>query len=195
MLDKFAAEIPSRRYLTPGTPGYTSCLKDITEKDALKEGRMERYRSGVGMLLNLVKHSRPDIANPVRELSKCMTVAFEVQYKEMLRAMQWVQQTATFGLKLTVTKAHGLVQDKYFEVDGKEPVRLIMWYLRAFCDASYASDKDKRLSVTGFIIYFYGAPVSYKSKLLPSASLSSSQSKYISFADVVKEILYVRNIL
>ena len=30
------------------------------------------FRSGVGMLLFLVKHSRPDIANGVRELSKLM---------------------------------------------------------------------------------------------------------------------------
>jgi hypothetical protein len=30
------------------------------------------YQSGVGMLLYLVKHSRPDIANVVQELSKVM---------------------------------------------------------------------------------------------------------------------------
>jgi hypothetical protein len=30
------------------------------------------YRSVVGLLMYLTKHSRPDIANAVRELLKCM---------------------------------------------------------------------------------------------------------------------------
>ena len=32
--------------------------------------RHTKYRSGVGMLLFLVKYSRPDISNSVREISK-----------------------------------------------------------------------------------------------------------------------------
>ena len=38
----------------------------------MDEERHKIYRSGVGMLLYLVKHSRPDIANGVRELSKAL---------------------------------------------------------------------------------------------------------------------------
>ena len=37
------------------------------------------YRSGVGTLLYLTKHSRPDITNPVRELSKSMDGASMAQ--------------------------------------------------------------------------------------------------------------------
>ena len=48
--------------------------------------------------------------------------------------------------------------------------------------------------MTDFNINFCGASVSYKPKLQPSTSLSS-EAEYISIADVVKEILYVRNVL
>ena len=41
------------------------------------------YHSGVGMLLYLVKHSHPDIANTVRELSKVLDGANMAAYKEM----------------------------------------------------------------------------------------------------------------
>ena len=43
----------------------------------------ELYRSGVGILLYLTKHSRPDISNPVRELSKTMDAPAPAHLKEM----------------------------------------------------------------------------------------------------------------
>ena len=42
-------------------------VDDISKVD---EKTQSMYRSGVGTLLYLTKHSRPDITNPVRELSK-----------------------------------------------------------------------------------------------------------------------------
>jgi hypothetical protein len=38
-----------------------------------------KYRSGVGMILYLVKHSRPDISNAVRELTKVLDKATPAQ--------------------------------------------------------------------------------------------------------------------
>jgi hypothetical protein len=38
----------------------------------IPESLQKNYRSGVGMLLYLIKYSRPDISNAVRELSMCM---------------------------------------------------------------------------------------------------------------------------
>jgi len=43
------------------------------------------YMSGVGMLIYLVKYSRLDIANAVRELNKCMDGETMAAYKKMLR--------------------------------------------------------------------------------------------------------------
>ena len=56
--------------ITPGTPGFIGGkVDDISKVD---EKTQFMYRSGVGTLLYLTKHSRPDITNPVRELSKSM---------------------------------------------------------------------------------------------------------------------------
>ena len=44
----------------------------------------------VGMLLYLVKYSRPIIANAVRELTKCMDGVTSVAYKEMLALIKFV---------------------------------------------------------------------------------------------------------
>ena len=56
--------------ITPGTPGFIGGkVDDISMVDG---NTQSMYRSGEGTLLYLTKHSRPDITNPVRELSKRM---------------------------------------------------------------------------------------------------------------------------
>ena len=54
-------------YKTPGTPHQT-ITQDVAVK--ISDDDQKLYQSGVGMLLWLVKHSRPDIANAVRELTR-----------------------------------------------------------------------------------------------------------------------------
>ena len=79
-------------YRTPGAPGEGSIqVKDknvcISEKEKFK------YRSAVGMMLFLIKYSRPDISNAVRELSKSNNKANYAHYKQMLRAVNYILKT------------------------------------------------------------------------------------------------------
>ena len=60
----------------------------------------EIYRSGVGSLLCLVKLSRPDIANIVRELAKCMSRASIAALNELFRVIKFVLSTANYGLRI-----------------------------------------------------------------------------------------------
>ena len=50
------------------------------------------------MLLYLVKHSCPDIANAVRELTKIVDGANMAAYKEMHRVIKYVLDTRDLGL-------------------------------------------------------------------------------------------------
>ena len=54
-----------RLSLTPGTPRFKARRLENPE-DKVNPEDHETYRSGVGILLYLTKHSRPDISNPVR---------------------------------------------------------------------------------------------------------------------------------
>ena len=65
---KFGKEaIKHRLGLTPGTPRFIA-MRVADEKDKLQAKEHATYRSGVGTLLYLTKHSRPDLCNEVREL-------------------------------------------------------------------------------------------------------------------------------
>ena len=55
----------------PGSPGFVG-QKVVEDDDKVTENDQALYGSSVGTLLYLTKHSRPDIMNAVRELSKSM---------------------------------------------------------------------------------------------------------------------------
>ena len=70
-LDRIFGEIVSKLpvYKTPAGTGFR-VERYIDNDQRIDPKKQTLYCSGTGMLLFLVKFSRPDIANSVRELSK-----------------------------------------------------------------------------------------------------------------------------
>ena len=129
-----------RIYDTPASTGDTVIrAKDGDDKAIfLEPAKQRRYRSGVGMLLYLVKFTRPDISNSVRELSKAMDKSTDAHYKALLRVLKYVVRTENLGL----------VYDSGILMNFNGT-----WQIVAFCDSDFAGDKDNRISVTGFCVY------------------------------------------
>ena len=148
-------------YKTPGTPHQGILrIKNEPNTPKIKESMIGKdnhklYRSGVGMLLYLVKHSRPDIGNAVRELSKVLDNPTPAAFKEMKRVIKYVLDTKEYGLKLFPNQTKGL---KEFE-------------MVLYTDSDWAGDKDTRISVSGYCIFLQGVPISWKSKAQRSGTL------------------------
>ena len=155
--------------ITPGTPGFIG--RKVDEK------AQSMYRSGVGTLLYLTKHCRPDITNPVRELSKSMDGASMAHATEMYRVINFVLETKTLGLRMVPIFKNGI------------------WKLEALSDSDFANDKDTRYSVYGHIIYFCGIPVVLKSKSMKSVVLSTTEAEYVAVSEIVKEIKFLYQML
>ena len=153
-------EIPDKTFNTPAAPGLV-LLKPKEEEVLLTPEQQSLYRSGVGKLLYLVKMSRPDIANCVRELSKHMDKATEVHLKAVHRVLGYVMSTQDYGIKLHVTP-------------NTEEIEVV-----AYADAAYATDQDNRKSVTGYLIYVNGSLVMWKSKMQEAVTLSSTEAEYV----------------
>ena len=93
-----------RLSMTPGTPRFTARRLE-NEEDKVNAKDHETYRSRVGALLYLTKHSRPDISNPVRELSKTMDAPAPAHLKEMYKLIRFVLSTKDYGLKFKLIKS------------------------------------------------------------------------------------------
>ena len=180
---KYNDEIGDRNYSTPGTPGFV--VVRSKEEDAgvmLDKESQSDYRSGVGTLLYLLKHSRPELSNCVRELTKVLDGAKLRDQKEMFRVIRFVLNTVNLGLKL----------DPKLEFD--EDGNLIL-YLEGISDSAWASDLDNRRSITGYILYFMGCPIIWKSKAQVGVTQSSTECEYVSLSELVKDIMFVVQVL
>ena len=165
-------------YVTPGTP--SKCVHRPKEGDTVLDDLMATsYRSGCGMLLYLLKHSRIDIGNAVRELTKCLKSPTMAAYKEMLRVIKFVLDTEWMGLKISPTIFKGQLE----------------WRLVGFSDSDWANDPDNRKSVMAFILFLNGVPIMWRSKQASIVALSSSEAEYIALSELAKEIIFVVQIL
>ena len=164
-------------YKTPGTPGF-HVVRAKPDDAVIDPSRQSKFRTGVGMLLFLVKHSRPDIANATRELAKCMDKALEAGWKELLRVIKFVIDTKAKGLKMFPIKCDG-----------------DLWIVEVYSDTDWAGDKDDRKSISGYIIFLYGVPIMWRSKGQKTVALSSSEAEFVGASEAVKEVLFVVQIL
>ncbi len=175
--EKFGGHVSGRDVHTPGAP-KTTVARPQPGDPLISASSQSMYRTGVGMLLYLVKYSRPEISNAVRELSKVLDGATECHEKALLRCIKYVLETEHHGLVL-----HPSLKE-----------RLLFW-LKGLCDSDYAADKDTRISVYGYILYLCGAPIAWKSKSGKSVTLSTTEAEYVGLAQLAKEIIFVMQIL
>jgi hypothetical protein len=121
-----------QQFKTPGTPDGSILRNPNTKIEATQQ---KLYRSAVGMLLYLVKHSRPDIANAVCELSKALDGTSTAAYKELIRVLKYVMDTKNLSLRIQPKKQDGTSQ----------------WNMLAFRDSDFAGNSKTRISIAGFI--------------------------------------------
>jgi hypothetical protein len=170
-------EDTTRVFKTPSTP-KTLIIRPKEGDPLISPERQKQFRMGVGMLLYLVKHSRPDISNSVRELLKVADGATEVHFKALLCKIKYVIDAEELGL---------LIQPK-FNNNG--------FYLEVISDSEYTGDPDTRcIIVYGDVLYFCGAPIAWKSKAGKSVTLSSTEAEYYATSEIAKEVIFAKNLL
>ena len=96
---------------------------------------------------------------------------------EMYRVINFVLEMKKLGLWIVSTFKDGI------------------WKLEALSDCDFANGKDTRYSVYGYIIYFCGIPVAWKSKSMKSVVLSTTEGEYVAVSEVVKEIKFLYQML
>ena len=88
-----------KKMATPNTPAF-KLIRVKEGKGALSPEEQTLYRCGVGILLYLVKHTRPDLANATRELSKAIDVANYLHWRKLLHVIVYALKTQEKGIVL-----------------------------------------------------------------------------------------------
>jgi hypothetical protein len=164
---------------TPATPGEV--LRASNESSLLNDTMQSKYRSGTGKLLHLMKWSRPDILNSVRELSRHMTGATVAHLKAMYRVMVFCVGTKERGLTLKPNCKWDGNADFLFQLKGKS-------------DSDYAKDESAK-SVSGWATFLCGAPISMKSKMQATTTLSVTEVELVAAVSCAQDLMFEKRVL
>ena len=106
-----------------------------------------------------------------------MDVPAPIHLKEMYKLIRFLISTKDYGLQFELMK------------DIKK------WALKALSDSDFASDKETRISVFGYIIYFCEIPIAWRSKGMKSVVLSTTEAEYMALSEVVTELKFIVQLL
>ena len=103
-----------------------------------------------------------------------------VHLKEMYKLIRFVLSTKDYGLKFELMR--------YIR-------KWALKALKALNDSDFTSDKETRISIFGYIIYFCGIPIAWRSKGMKSVVLSTTEAEYMALSEVVKELKFIVQLL
>ena len=106
-----------------------------------------------------------------------MDAPVPVHLKEMYKVIRHVLSTKGYGLKFKLKKD------------------IIKWALKGLSDSDFASDKETRISVFGYILYICGIPIAWRSKGMKSVVLSTTEAEYMALCELVKELKFIVQLL
>ena len=150
-------------------------LRPTTDEEIVSAKTHSAYREAVGKLLYLTK-TRPELCNPLRELSKHLGKPTMSHVEAVIYCMNYVWNTRFKAYKI-------------------HPLIAALWILEAMCDSDYSGDKDSRLSISGYVIWLMKVAIAWKSKAQKSVTLSSTEAEYVAITECVQEVLFVKQVL
>ena len=181
LFDEFDDIDQGKLVLTPAPQGQI--LMKAEGADKLDEKMHSRYRSGVGKLMYLAKHTRPDISNAVRDLARHMHEPNQSHWKAMEHCIRYVRYTRERSLVLNPTGSW----------DGKDKSFVFKFSGRS--DSNYATDRETRRSITGSVVYLNDAIVMFQSATQKHVTLSVTEAELAALVSCAQDMLYVYRIL
>ena len=161
--------------MTPAEPGLV--LMKARDAEMVDGTEQSMYWSGVGKLIHMMKWSRPDVLNAVRDLTWHMSKATLCHIKAMKRVMTYVTAMADFGLMLEPNAKCDGSKEFEFEVAG-------------YSDSDFAKDPATRKSVSGWAVFLNGKPISMRSKMQDCTTLSVMEAELVAAMACAQDMLF-----
>ena len=134
------------------------------DKDADPRVRKWNYRAAVGMLNYLQASTRPDISMAVHQCARFCIDPKVTHERAIMRIGKYLLSTKERGIKFTPNKDRGM--ECYVDAD-----------FAGSWDKADSGNPENVLSRTGYILYYYGCPVIWSSKLQTEIALSTTEAE------------------
>lgn len=162
---------------TPLPPGFKlSKQPEVPETTKQKAYAQEfPYQSVIGALMYLAVHTRPDLSYTVNLLSRFNSRPTYAACQATLHTLVYLEKTVDQGIIFPNT------------IDS-DP-------LKVYSDADWAGDLDTSRSTTGYVVYLWGAPIAWQSRLQPTVATSTMEAEYMAAYAAIQEIVWIRGVM
>jgi len=131
--------------------------------------------------LHMMRWTRVETMNAVRDLSRYMTVARKSHMKALKRVMKYCVGTAKRGLTLAPNEKWDGTKEFVFTLTGMS-------------DSEYAKD-ESRHSVNGWSTWLCGACVTARSRMMPIIALSVMEAELYAGVQCVQDLMYIWRVM
>ncbi|GFW19304.1 retrovirus-related Pol polyprotein from transposon TNT 1-94 [Trichonephila clavipes] len=132
------------------------------------------YRNLIGSLSFIAIRTRPDIMYAVNILSQFQANPGIKHWNCLLRLLGYLKYTQEYKLELSKVKS---------------------LKLRCYSDSDFATNRDDRVSMGGFITFIDETPISWRTFKQKSVSLSTMEAEYVSLTEAAKEFIWLKNVI
>jgi hypothetical protein len=140
--------------------------------------QIRHYQALVGALLYLSNWTRPDISKAVSSCSRFLAAPGPSHVVAAKRILRYLRGTS--DLSICYTRSSGST---------------IPHLLSGYVDADHAGDPNDRLSVTGYMFFLNGGPISWCSKRQPIVAVSSTEAEYYAASQAGLMTVVLRRLL
>jgi hypothetical protein len=173
-------------------PGAQKILtKDMSPLPADKDqAAADRYRRICGRLIHPMTVCRPDIAQPLSVACRHMANPGAEHIKALERICQYLvghASDAIWFFRRGYT-AHRRDDD---EVDAGSSDVLPLHQVFLYADSDFNNDPDGGRSVSGYILFFGGGPISWWSKRQTITTLSSTGAEFVAACEASREAYWI----
>lgn len=134
----------------------------------------------IGSLNWLANTTHPDVAFITNKLAKYVTDPQPVHYSGVTKVLRYLKGTVTHGIHFkrgTATNLSEVPPSHAFFTYTHKDVTVKLADLHSYVDADHTADKDDRQSVTGYVFYLNGAPISWSSRQQTYGALFSMKAE------------------
>ena len=177
LIDRFKMSNCNDRYCATPMETHLKLNKSMcpSTEDEKRDMINKPYKELIGSLMYTMVSTRPDIAHAVYSLSRFMANPGEQHWKAAKRVLRYLKRTKTHQLQL------GNLNSKTL--------------LEAYSDSDFGNDIDNGKSVTGYVVFFQGNLITWRSKQQDCVSLSSCESEYYALSSTCQEVLGIRQLM
>lgn len=180
VLERF--QVDSCKPASTPFPGGTKILRASDFEEQTFRASNLPYNSLVGSLMYIAQGTRPNIAYAVGALSQHLARPSMTAWNLGLHVLRYLKGTQYLGL---------IYHGKSNVVEGNQS-----WsFPECHTDSDWAGDPNTRRSTTGYLFKLNGAAISWKSRLQPTVSLSSTEAEYKATTEAGQEVVWLRGLL